>query len=261
VRLKEPSPPPTENPWLTELAYAWGDVEEALDAIPPDAEGAVVGHQLARAFRVEAVCNFDDWGAPYTYYLLYFDITDFAARVAADALEGSEVLISLIEEHTPDWHSGRDVIVCRVPPEALSEGRICRRGFQKQPADREPSLEDLPLSKPLEAKMDYLQRGDRGQYWLTQIEAEFYDELRETGLTFAVQPWIEGAGGLYHPDFMFFWDGQPHVVELDGHDYHSTKPQRPTTPRGNDGSWHAASASTASPAPKSDGACASASPS
>ncbi|MDX6590841.1 MAG: hypothetical protein QOJ13_37 [Gaiellales bacterium] len=60
-------------------------------------------------------------------------------------------------------------------------------------------------------------------YQLTPIEVPFYKALRETGLVFAVQPWIQGTDRHYRPDFLVFYDGGAVVVELDGHEYHKTK--------------------------------------
>ena len=45
----------------------------------------------------------------------------------------------------------------------------------------------------------------RGPFYLTPIEAPFYDALAETGLTFAVQPWIQHAATQYRPDFLVFY--------------------------------------------------------
>lgn len=66
----------------------------------------------------------------------------------------------------------------------------------------------------------------RGPYWLTPIEAPFYDALAETGLTFSVQPWIETAGERIRTDFVVFYSGGMVALELDGHDFHKTKEQR-----------------------------------
>jgi very-short-patch-repair endonuclease len=66
----------------------------------------------------------------------------------------------------------------------------------------------------------------RDQYWLTPIELPFYDALRETGLFFAVQPWIQGTDRRYRLDFLVWYDGGTVAVELDGHEYHKSKEQR-----------------------------------
>ena len=66
----------------------------------------------------------------------------------------------------------------------------------------------------------------RGNYLLTPIEAAFYDELRETDLTFSVQTTIHRAGEERRPDFIIYPGGRPMLVELDGHNYHHTKEQR-----------------------------------
>lgn len=67
---------------------------------------------------------------------------------------------------------------------------------------------------------------DRWPYDLTPIEAQFYDALAETGLTFSVQPWLQHADRKYRADFLIHYDGRAVVVELDGHDWHKTKDQR-----------------------------------
>jgi very-short-patch-repair endonuclease len=61
---------------------------------------------------------------------------------------------------------------------------------------------------------------------LTLIEAPFYDALRETDLTFAVQSRVQGPDQVYRPDFIVFYGGLAVVVELDGHEGHKTRAQR-----------------------------------
>ncbi len=67
---------------------------------------------------------------------------------------------------------------------------------------------------------------ERDGHLLTPIEVPFYDALRETGATFAVQPWVQGTDQKYRPDFIVFYGGASVVVELDGHEFHKTKEQR-----------------------------------
>ena len=54
----------------------------------------------------------------------------------------------------------------------------------------------------------------------------FYDALRDTGLVFAVQPWIQGVETRFRLDFLIFYDAGMVGVELDGHETHKTKEQR-----------------------------------
>ena len=110
-----------------------------------------------------------------------------------------------------------------MAPATLVEGQICRRLGEPHPRPAEPTLEDLPAEPPPQARVGFERRD---AYWLTPIEAKFYDAARETGLFFAVQPWIQGTDRRYRPDFIFFYDGRPHVVELDGHDWHKSREQR-----------------------------------
>jgi very-short-patch-repair endonuclease len=99
-------------------------------------------------------------------------------------------------------------------------GPICDRPFTEQ---RDlVDVEDLPIVKP----SSNVPLVERDGYWLTPIEAPFYDALRETGAVFAVQPWVQGLDGRYRPDFMIFFDGGAYVIELDGHDSHKSREQR-----------------------------------
>lgn len=67
----------------------------------------------------------------------------------------------------------------------------------------------------------------RGDYLLTPIEARFYDELRETDLTFSVQATVYSAGQARRPDFIVYPGRRPPVIiELDGHEYHRSRAQR-----------------------------------
>jgi very-short-patch-repair endonuclease len=94
--------------------------------------------------------------------------------------------------------------------------RIACRGWGRD-------LSDLP-TQPIMAGSVPLTEVDG--YQLTPIEVPFYQALRETGLVFAVQPWIQGTDRRYRPDFLVFYDGGAVVVELDGHEFHKTKGQR-----------------------------------
>lgn len=84
------------------------------------------------------------------------------------------------------------------------------------------AVEDVP-TKPSGSGVPFTERDG---HMLTPIEVPFYDALRETGATFAVQPWVQGVDGKYRPDFIVFYGGASVVVELDGHDAHKTKEHR-----------------------------------
>jgi very-short-patch-repair endonuclease len=66
----------------------------------------------------------------------------------------------------------------------------------------------------------------RGVHKLTPIEAPFYDAMKETELTFAVQPRVQGPDQMFRPDFIVFYGGRAVVVEIDGHEGHKTREQR-----------------------------------
>lgn len=67
---------------------------------------------------------------------------------------------------------------------------------------------------------------ERDGYELTPIEAKFYDELRETGLTFSVQTTLHSAGEKKRPDFLIYTNEGTVAVEVDGHQHHHTRDQR-----------------------------------
>jgi very-short-patch-repair endonuclease len=167
------------------------------------------------------------FGDPCSEYHLLFDVTDAEARKAAQVLERNtpqrDELMSAIWELGNPWHS-RDCLAIRTVARSTPvTGQICRRSGEAHPARGEPTLEDLPSEQPPQAQVGFERRD---VYWLTPIEAKFYDAARDTGLSFAVQPWVQGTDRKYRPDFIFFYDGRPHVVELDGHEWHKTKEQR-----------------------------------
>jgi hypothetical protein len=95
--------------------------------------------------------------------------------------------------------------------------------------------------------MGYVQR-DR--FWLTPIEAKFYDAARESSLFFAVQPWIQGTDRRYRPDFMFFYDGRPQLSSSTATSGTRRKSSAAPTPHERDGSKNAAFVFTASPVPR-----------
>jgi very-short-patch-repair endonuclease len=211
---------------LIELAYTWGDIEEAIEfrsAMHDEPEFSFLSDMIGRAFRVEAQYGENDWGDPCTFYLLLYDVTDESARDAAHELQTHAFgLPTLILERASPWHTRDNLLIKQVSPTTPIEGQICRRLGEKHPARVTPSLEDVPV----EISPGAVELIERGVYKLTPIEAKFYDALRETSFTFAVQPWIQGTDRKYRVDFLVFHDGRCIAVELDGHDYHKTKEQR-----------------------------------
>lgn len=209
---------------LIELAYAWGDVEEKMelaslkfDVMTPLAQA------VGRAFRVEVHYTHNDFGDPCTPYVLLYDVADAEAREAVRTLDRFH-LAKIINGETRTWHGDHSLIVRQVRRGAPVEGQICRRLGQDHPASREIDATDLPDEPAPEANGVPLVKRDR--YWLTPIEVPFYDALRETGLFFAVQPWIQGTDRRYRLDFLVFYDAGVVAVELDGHATHKTKEQR-----------------------------------
>lgn len=108
-----------------------------------------------------------------------------------------------------------------VPRSASVKGLICGRKDEPPPKDH-LDVTDVPVEKP-QSSVPLVQRDG---HWLTPIEVPFYDALRETGATFAVQPWVQGVDGKFRPDFIAFYGGASVVVELGGHEFHKTKEQR-----------------------------------
>jgi very-short-patch-repair endonuclease len=139
------------------------------------------------------------------------------ARDAAPPL-----LHNLISEKAKPWHSRDYLSIRTVIRTAPVEGQICRRLGQEHPPTQTPTLDDIPV----EISGGAVGLIEKDGYKLTPIEEPFYDALRDTGLTFAVQPWIQGTDRRYRVDFLVFHDGRSVAVELDGHDYHKTKEQR-----------------------------------
>lgn len=222
---------------LVELAYIWGDIEEAFLAVSTQAADDIyfgrptgnqeydanVGHALSHAFRVEAYFEHNGWGDPCVWYRLVFDVTDRAKRRAARWLQdNSDGLRAEITSRASMWHTRDFLEIASVPRSAPLMGHLCRRAGEEHPAGTEPTLADVPdqvydSAVPLERRDHYL---------LTPIEAPFYDALRDTGLTFAVQPWIQGVDRRYRVDFLVFSDGNCVAVELDGHEFHKSREDR-----------------------------------
>ncbi len=215
---------------LTEMAYIWGDIEEKIEVEARDADNPISNEQflseaVGKAFRVEAVYDENDFSDPCSSYILLYDVADKGARSTVETLDRLGLRASLsrhIVKMARPWHNHHHLHVKLVPRSTPVEGQICRRVGQERPPTTTPLLEDIPLEKP-ESAVGLVERDG---YWLTPIEAPFYDALRDTGLTFAVQPWIQGTDSRYRPDFLVLYGGQAAAVELDGHDWHKTKEQR-----------------------------------
>jgi very-short-patch-repair endonuclease len=209
---------------LIDLAYTWGDIEEEVYRLSegdPESDWDVIRSALGIAFRVEAVFGRNGWNDPCTFYVLLYDVTDGNARGAANAVDQS-IFRALIKTRAQPWHTDDYFMVRRVHRGTPVEGEICRRVGERHPSSSEPTLDDLPIEPP--GGLVGLEKRD--VYWLTPIEAKFYDAVRDTGLFFAVQPWIQGTDRRYRLDFLFFYEGGGVAVELDGHEWHKTKDQR-----------------------------------
>lgn len=222
---------PQTDDVLVEMAYRWGDIERALPSWYRG-EGEArreIGQDLAaavgRAFRVEAFSDagIDEWGHEWVnyWYTLLFDVADIDARQAANLCRAEEHKV-LSKAITGQWPGEGKPVVIRVCSKGTpAEGIICGRALA-DPPQRHIDVTDVPVEKP-NSNVALVQRD---KYWLTPIEVPFYDALRETGLVFAVQPWIQGVETRFRLDFLVFYDGGMVAVELDGHESHKTKEQR-----------------------------------
>jgi len=211
---------------LIAQAYLWGDIEESTEDIPFTTKEEArnrLAEPLRKAFRVEVIFDRNGWNDPCTYYVLLYDVRDAEARLAADTVDNNGTLREMVNHIAHPWHGTDNLIVRRVLPSTAVSGQLCRRAWETHPAHTEPSLDDLPEEPEPQAQIGFVKRD---VYWLSPIEAKFYDAARESALFFAVQPWIQGTDRRYRLDFMFFYDGKPHAVELDGHEWHKTKEQR-----------------------------------
>jgi very-short-patch-repair endonuclease len=209
---------------LIELAYVWGDIEEDVEAKAStgDNEANFLSAMLGRAFRVEATFGENGWADPCVFYELLFDVADADAREGARDIGSARLLDELIREKAQPWHT-RDYIKIRTVPRSTPvEGQLCRRLGEEHPPKATPTLDDVPV----EISGGAVGLVEKDGYKLTPIELPFYDALRETGLTFAVQPWIQGTDRRYRMDFLVFHDGRSVAVELDGHEWHKTKEHR-----------------------------------
>ncbi|WP_217915421.1 endonuclease domain-containing protein [Miltoncostaea marina] len=206
---------------LTEMVHAWEDVERGLVArYSRGIEKNGLPNAIKLAHRVEAEYFEDSWGEPATQYVLMFDVHDSAARLAANSVKAYErVLSDEVRRHVQTWKTHPPFRIQRISRDRSGGGRACSRHFS---APATPELVDAPIPKPI-GRGPYIERDD---YSLTPIEVPIYEALLETGLTFSVQPFIQGTDRRYRPDFLVFYGGSAVAVELDGHDAHKTKEQR-----------------------------------
>ncbi len=195
---------------LVGFAYTWLDVEEDLPKWR-SSKAHELETALSAAFRVEV--RDDDFLGPH--FAVLFDYENPASRkAAATARSLQRSLDWLVQKHTGLERAE----VHLVSPGSPIRGQICKRRGENPEV---PDLSDIPTEPP-ESSVPLV---ERDHYHLTPIEVPFYDALRETGLVFAVQPWIQGDR-RYRPDFLVFYDGGTVAIELDGHEYHKTKEQR-----------------------------------
>ena len=96
-----------------------------------------------------------------------------------------------------------------LAPAALLQGEVCRR----PPEVVAPHPQATPTVR-------------RGVHELTPIEAQFYDELKETDLVLAAEVAIETTDRQCRPDFVIYHHGGAIAIELDGHEAHKTREQR-----------------------------------
>jgi len=219
---------------LVELTYRWADIEEALPAWGQKPRhtgeerrelGTELAAHIAHAFRVEAHAEegYEDFNSELWQrleYVLFFDVESKQAREAADGIRLDvrfleSVLKKLSPAHAPE------ISVRVVSAGTPSEGQVCGRPGEPPP---KPHIDvtDVPDEKP-DSNVPLTKRDG---YWLTPIEVPFYDALRDTGVVFAVQPWIQGVERRYRLDFLVFYDGGMVAVELDGHGTHKSKGDR-----------------------------------
>jgi very-short-patch-repair endonuclease len=201
-----------QNEDLTAALRVWPEVEQELLADPELNE---LADAVRLAFRVEV-------GPGYpvgTEYVLLFDVEDPERRRAAAFVNQDHRLRPIAVGLLPGVLVGVEVRM--VSERKPIEGEVCPRAMSSVPAT--PDLEELPNPDPPESNVPLV---ERDYYWLTPIEEPFYDALRETDLTFSVQPWIQHGDKRYRIDFMVFWNGRAVAVELDGHEGHKTKDQR-----------------------------------
>jgi hypothetical protein len=94
------------------------------------------------------------------------------------------------------------VVVRCVSIGTPAEGQVCGRPGQAPPKSH-IDVSAVPIEKP-DSNVPLVKKDG---YWLTPIEVPFYDALRDTGLVFAVQPWVQGVETRFRLDFLVFYDG------------------------------------------------------
>lgn len=165
----------------------------------------------------------DDYGnsyGPEFGVTLYYDVEQKIKRDAAGIVRehaGFQSQVSCKLLGLDDFGiSGRV-----VSPAHLWRG-VSAVGQGEAPPKEHIDVTDVPVENP----SSNIPLTERDGYWLTPIEVPFYDALRDTGLVFAVQPWIQGVESRFRADFVVFYDGGTVLVELDGHESHKTREQR-----------------------------------
>lgn len=215
---------------LVEMAYRWADIEEVLPSwFQPrgderDEKGVALAEAISSAFRIEARLeeHENDFGEEWSSheYVICFDVEERASRDGAQVVRGdTRFLEGVISRLSGGNHRSVQVRVVSIGTPA--EGQVCGRPGQPPPK-KHIDVTDVPVEKP-ESRVPL---EERDGYWLTPIEVPFYDALRETGLVFAVQPWIQGVERRYRLDFLIFYGGGMVAVELDGHESHKSKQDR-----------------------------------
>jgi very-short-patch-repair endonuclease len=217
---------------LLEMAYRWADIETGIENWvyhlgKPNQEniGTELHPALRSAFRVEAKV-YEEWNdfasQPYERYgyEIFFDVEDPDARSAAKLVRDH---LRLVRKAVKEAFSGveHDAEIRVVSIGVPTEGQVCSRPGLAPPKPH-IDVSDVPVEKP-DSNVPLVKKDG---YWLTPIEVPFYDALRDTGLVFAVQPWIQGVERRFRLDFLIFYDGGMVGVELDGHESHKSKEQR-----------------------------------
>jgi very-short-patch-repair endonuclease len=201
---------------LLEMAYSWVNVEREIEVNFPGLSEAI-----RAAFKIEARYQ-ENWaGDPATVYFLSYDVRDPQARVMAKQVRDAQsTVIGVVSNHVRVWDQRSVLEVEIVTPGRASDGETCAR--LRPNATAFVSVEDVPTPE-ITSSVPLIERDG---YQLTPIEVPFYDALRDTGLFFSVQPWIQGTDRKYRLDFLIFYDGGAVAVELDGHEYHKSKEHR-----------------------------------
>ena len=174
------------------MAAAWPGIEARIlrdgeaDPAGPLSDEYQLFLSLQQAFRVEVSDERTPDHDPVASYVLCFDADD--ERANKSFIEFSKRDGSVLRRYTDD----PIVTSLSYEPNRPPEGIVCER--YKERSVLAATLDDVPTFKPADSTVPLVQRDP---YWLTPIEAPFYDALAETGLTFSVQPWIQHTDTKY----------------------------------------------------------------